>query len=152
MTSRYRIVAPHASASDADGGGDLGQGAYGVVYKALDTQTNTMVALKKMKVETQVDGVSSSTLREITFLRQLKHENVVVLRDVQMQQGRISLIFELEECDLSKLLASSPEPFSEDTVRVSLFQIVCAVSSIFRDLLFYRTSSVIHSCRCSEPK
>jgi serine/threonine protein kinase len=53
-------------------------------YKAVDLRTNTAVALKKMRLETEGEGgISSSTLREITFLRQLRHENVVTLRDVR---------------------------------------------------------------------
>lgn len=118
--SRYRILAPYASAAGSENPGDnIGEGAYGKVYKAIDTLTNTEVALKKMKIETQVDGISSSTLREITFLRMLNHENVIVLRDVEMQNtGRISLIFDLEDCDLAKLLGQNSEPFPEDVVRV----------------------------------
>ena len=88
MQSRYRILAPRSSGSEAEAKGNLGEGSYGVVYQAVDTVTNTLVALKKLKIETtQVDGISSSTLREITLLRQLHHENVVVLRDVEMQNA-----------------------------------------------------------------
>lgn len=120
--SRYRIIAPHVAhdndIQDPEGQG-IGEGAYGKVYKAIDLLTNTEVALKKIKTENEVDGISSSTLREITYLRQLKHENIVVLRDVVWQTaGRISLIFPLEECDLSKLLSQNPQPFPTDLVQV----------------------------------
>jgi hypothetical protein len=120
--SRYKIQAPFASEGDPNNPpGDLGEGSYGVVYKALDLLTNTEVALKKIKMENQVDGISSSTLREITFLRQLKHENVIVLRDVEMHNnGRICLVFDLEDGDLAKLLSQSKEPFSAEAVQVRL--------------------------------
>lgn len=88
--NRYHIVAPKNTYSSNNNNNSsnnnnvnndiIGLGAYGVVYKALDTLTNTYVALKKMKVESESDGISSSTLREITFLTQLKHDNIVKLR------------------------------------------------------------------------
>jgi len=88
--NRYHIVAPKNTYSSNNNNNNsnnnniyndiIGLGAYGVVYKALDTLTNTFVALKKMKVESESDGISSSTLREITFLTQLKHDNIVKLR------------------------------------------------------------------------
>ena len=90
--NRYHIVAPKNTYSSNQNNNNnsnnnnnnnndiIGLGAYGVVYKALDTLTNTYVALKKMKVESECDGISSSTLREITFLTQLKHDNIVKLR------------------------------------------------------------------------
>ena len=118
---RYRIIAPHTSTGSGDGEpeGNIGEGAYGKVYQAVYTHTIVLVALKKIKMETEVDGISSSTLREITFLRQLKHRNVVVLRDVVWQQaGRISLIFDLEEKDLSKMMAQRSDPFPREMVQV----------------------------------
>jgi len=87
--NRYHIVAPKNTYNNTNDNQNnnnhsnndiIGLGAYGVVYKALDTYTNTYVALKKMKVETESDGISSSTLREITFLTKLKHDNIVKLR------------------------------------------------------------------------
>lgn len=117
--SRYKILAPHTSSNAEDPEGNIGEGAYGKVYQALDTHCNVLVALKKIKMETEVDGISSSTLREITFLRQLNHRNVVVLRDVVWQQaGRISLVFDLEEKDLSKLMSQRSHPFPRELVQV----------------------------------
>lgn len=56
-----------------------------MVYKARDKQTNKLVALKKIRVQAEGDiGISSSTLREITLLMQLEHENVVKLENVVM--------------------------------------------------------------------
>jgi len=41
----------------------LGEGTYGVVYKATDLETNDVVAIKKMKIESDVEtGISSVSL------------------------------------------------------------------------------------------
>lgn len=58
-------------------GGSIGEGTYGVVYKSMDLQTNTVVALKRIRLETEDDGIPSTALREISVLRELEHPNIV---------------------------------------------------------------------------
>ena len=58
-------------------GSNCGEGTYGVVYKARDRQTDQFVAMKKIRLETEDDGIPSTTLREISTLRQLRHPNIV---------------------------------------------------------------------------
>ena len=55
----------------------LGEGTYGIVYKCKDLHTGTMVALKKIRLEKEDDGVPSTAIREISLLKGLKHPNVV---------------------------------------------------------------------------
>jgi len=55
----------------------LGEGTYGVVYKAQDKVTGEIVALKKIRLEKEDDGVPSTAIREISLLKSLKHPNIV---------------------------------------------------------------------------
>ncbi|RUS18360.1 hypothetical protein BC937DRAFT_88848 [Endogone sp. FLAS-F59071] len=55
----------------------VGEGTYGVVYKAKNKQTGAIVALKKIRLEAEDEGVPSTAIREISLLKELKHENVV---------------------------------------------------------------------------
>lgn len=55
----------------------LGEGTYGVVYKALNKETGEMVAIKKIRLEKEDDGVPSTAIREISLLKNLKHPNIV---------------------------------------------------------------------------
>lgn len=55
----------------------LGEGTYGVVYKAQDKATGEIVALKKIRLEKEDDGVPSTAIREISLLKSLKHPNIV---------------------------------------------------------------------------
>lgn len=55
----------------------LGEGTYGVVYKGQDKVTGEYVALKKIRLEKEDDGVPSTAIREISLLKSLKHPNVV---------------------------------------------------------------------------
>ena len=55
----------------------LGEGTFGVVHKARHMETGEVVALKKMRLEEEEDGVPATALREIAILRELKHPNVI---------------------------------------------------------------------------
>jgi len=55
----------------------LGEGTYGVVYKAIDTQSKKVYAIKKIKLDREDEGVPSTTLREMSLLKSLDHSNVV---------------------------------------------------------------------------
>jgi len=52
-------------------------GTYGVVYKAKDVTTNQIVALKKIRLEAEDEGVPSTAIREISLLKELKDDNIV---------------------------------------------------------------------------
>lgn len=52
-----------------------------MVYKATDKQTAEYVALKKIRLETEDEGVPSTAIREISLLKELQHPYVVKLKD-----------------------------------------------------------------------
>lgn len=82
----------------------LGEGTYGVVFKAKNTETGDIVALKKIKLEKEDDGVPSTAIREISLLKGIKHPNVVELKEVIYQEDNLYLIFEYCEYDLKKYM------------------------------------------------
>lgn len=95
----------------------IGGGAYGVVYKATDTQSGRLVALKKIKTEIDDDGIPATALREIVFLRQLKHSNVVELKDIVMEPGKYLLVFEYMDSDLHSLMKNIERPLDDTMVQ-----------------------------------
>lgn len=54
----------------------IGQGTFGKVFKATDRQ-GQKVALKKIRLFQEDEGVPSTALREISLLRELQHPNIV---------------------------------------------------------------------------
>lgn len=70
----------------------------------MNEKTGEVIALKKIKLETQSEGVPSTTIREISVLREIDHPNVVKLKDVIMCPNKMYLVFEFLEQDLKKRL------------------------------------------------
>ena len=55
----------------------IGEGTYGVVYKSKHKVTGDIVALKKIRLEQEDEGVPPTAIREISLLKELKHPNIV---------------------------------------------------------------------------
>jgi cyclin-dependent kinase len=52
-------------------------GTYGVVYKARDLSTGGIVAMKKIRLEAEDEGIPSTAIREISLLKELNEEHIV---------------------------------------------------------------------------
>ncbi len=100
----------------------VGGGAYGVVYKGYDTLTNEVIAVKRIKIEAENEGIPSTAIREISLLREIEHENVVKcpltlssrLKDVVTTEQKLYLIFEFVDMDLRQFLEQSEAKASLD--------------------------------------
>jgi len=57
--------------------GKLGKGTYGSVYKAQKANTNDIIAIKKIKLDVDSEGIPSTALREISILKKMAHPNIV---------------------------------------------------------------------------
>jgi serine/threonine protein kinase len=55
----------------------IGEGTYGIVYKAIDKRDMSTVALKLIRLEIESEGVPPTAIREISVLKELHHPNVV---------------------------------------------------------------------------
>ena len=72
----------------------IGEGTYGIVYKAKDVQTEKLVALKKIRINPELEGTPSTSIREIALLKELKHPNIIHLLDVINTANKLVLVFE----------------------------------------------------------
>lgn len=52
------------------------------MIKARDIQTGQLVAIKQLRTQSTEEGIPQTTLREITFLKDLDHPNIVKLLNV----------------------------------------------------------------------
>lgn len=55
----------------------IGEGTYAIVYHAVERATGREVAIKKIKASSFTGGLDVSALREIKYLREIKHRNIV---------------------------------------------------------------------------
>jgi serine/threonine protein kinase len=83
---------------------EVGHGVYGVVYKARNRTTNEIVGLKKIKLESEEEGVPSTAIREISLLKELRHHNIVQLKDIVHTEKKLTLVFEFMDLDLKKYM------------------------------------------------
>jgi len=60
----------------------IGEGTYGVVYKAKNKETGQFIALKKIRLENEDEGIPSTAIREISILKEMIHSTIVSLLDV----------------------------------------------------------------------
>jgi len=86
----------------------IGEGTYGVVYKAKDKIDGRFIALKKIRLEHEDEGVPSTAIREISILKELQHANIVNLLDVVNLPNKLYLVFEYLDQDLKKYMDSVP--------------------------------------------
>ncbi|OEL12619.1 putative serine/threonine-protein kinase [Dichanthelium oligosanthes] len=106
--------------------GQIGQGTYSNVYKARDTVSGKIVALKKVRFDNLEPESVRFMAREILILRRLDHPNVVKLDGLVTSRMSCSLylVFEYMEHDLAGLAASPDIKFTEPQVKCYMHQLL----------------------------
>jgi serine/threonine protein kinase len=118
----------------------IGSGTYGEVYKGKNLKTEEIIAIKKIKIELESEGIPSTALREISILRELKHPNVVELRDVVCDDNKLYLLFEYLEMDLRKYLESLEQfdLLDPEVVKSFIFQILDGIAYCHSKKIIHR--------------
>ena len=112
----------------------IGEGTYGVVYKAKDRVTGEIIALKKIRLEAEDEGIPSTAIREISLLKELQHPNIVRLYDVVHTERKLTLVFEFLDQDLKKYLDVCDSGLGIPILKSFLYQI-CKFSLKFQEIL-----------------
>jgi len=108
----------------------IGEGTYGIVYKGKHRASNEIVALKKIRLENDDEGVPSTAIREISILKELIHPNIVSLNDVILSEKDLYLVFEFLSCDLKRHIDNIPQgSFMEPyMVKSYTYQVIQAIT------------------------
>jgi serine/threonine protein kinase len=116
----------------------LGEGTYGVVYKAKDNVSGEIVALKKIRLEAEDEGVPSTAIREISLLKELAHPNIVSLRNVVHQDNKLYLVFEYLDQDLKKYMDLCGKNLHQMLVKSYLFQLIKGIAHCHAHRVLHR--------------
>ena len=55
----------------------IGEGTYGAVYKVKDPETGQIMAVKRISLASELDGLPATAIREVALLKSLHHVNIV---------------------------------------------------------------------------
>lgn len=122
----------------------IGKGTHGRVYKARHRQTQEFFALKYLH---DCGGTRMSALREITYLKRLKHKNLICMRGVfevesgddaavsQWRQGGKYMVLDYMDFDLNNFLQH---------VTITSAQIKYYYQQILEGLDYCHAQNIIH--------
>ncbi|ERN16931.1 probable serine/threonine-protein kinase At1g54610 [Amborella trichopoda] len=118
----------------------IGQGTYSNVYKARDSLTGKIVALKKVRFDNLEPESVKFMAREILILRRLDHPNVVKLEGLVTSRMSCSLylVFEYMEHDLAGLAAAPGIKFTEPQVKCYVHQLLSGLEHCHNQGVLHR--------------
>ncbi|KAG7624083.1 putative protein-serine/threonine kinase CMGC-CDK-CRK7-CDK9 family [Arabidopsis thaliana] len=104
----------------------IGSGTYSNVYKAKDSLTGNIVALKKVRCDVNERESLKFMAREILILRRLDHPNVIKLEGLvtSRMSSSLYLVFRYMDHDLAGLAASPEIKFTEQQVKCYMKQLL----------------------------
>ncbi|KAJ3146920.1 cyclin-dependent serine/threonine protein kinase [Geranomyces variabilis] len=116
----------------------LGEGTYGIVYKAQNKDTGDIVALKRIRLDNEEEGVPCTAIREISLLKELKHLNIVRLYDVIHTEKKLTLVFEYLDSDLKKFLDGIGGELEESHLKHLMYQLLKGVAFCHEHRVLHR--------------
>ncbi|KAI9924161.1 hypothetical protein ASPWEDRAFT_38430 [Aspergillus wentii DTO 134E9] len=120
----------------------LGEGTYAVVFLGhLRTDTSSFVAIKKIKVNAEYkDGLSMDAIREVKYLQELSHPNVIALHDVfSSKDQNLNLVLEyLPRGDLEMLIKDGDIHYGAADVKAWMGMLVRGVWFCHENFVLHR--------------
>lgn len=134
----------------------VGEGTFGLVYKARDKRNNDEVALKKIMTTRETQGFPVTAIREIKILNLMHHENIVNLREIvtydesesdktepsvankQFAIGDVFMVFDFADYDLSGLLKASGVLWTDRLKKSYMHQLLSGVEYLHSKKIIHR--------------
>ncbi|KAJ9211510.1 hypothetical protein DTO166G4_6877 [Paecilomyces variotii] len=120
----------------------LGEGTYAIVYLAhLRTDPSSLFAIKKIKVNTEYkDGLSMDAIREVKYLQELSHANIIALHDVfSSKDQNLNLVLEfLPLGDLEMLIKDQNIQYGAGDVKAWMGMLCRAVWFCHENFVLHR--------------
>ena len=106
------------------------------VFKGRNRQTGEIVALKEIYLDLE-EGTPSTAIREISLMKELKHENILSLYDVIHTENKLMLVFEYMDKDLKKYIDTRGDQLDYVQTKSFVYQLLSGVA-------FCQESRVLH--------
>ncbi|BDD59177.1 negative regulator of the PHO system [Monascus purpureus] len=116
----------------------LGEGTYATVFKGRNRQTGELVALKEIHLDSE-EGTPSTAIREISLMKELKHESILSLYDVIHTENKLMLVFEYMDEDLKRYMDTRRERGQLDPLTIKSF-----VHQLLKGIAFCHENRVLH--------
>jgi len=120
--------------------GKIGEGTYGAVYKARCRETNELVALKRLKLESETEGFPITSIRETITLLKGKHPNVINVREIVFgnRLDQIYIVMDYMDRDLKSLMQDMSRPFKLEEVKLLMKQLISAIAHLHNNWILHR--------------
>jgi protein kinase len=115
----------------------IGDGTFGSVVQAVNTETGEVVAIKKMKGKFY-SWEECVQLREVQALRKLNHPNIIKLKEVIRENNDLYFVFEYMDANLYQVMKGRDRHFSESKIRNIIYQILQGLAYMHRQGVFHR--------------
>lgn len=117
----------------------VGEGTYAIVYLGKNEKLREDIAIKELKSGMFKDGLDMSAIREVKYLQELKHVNIIQLIDVfASDNGNLNLVLEFLPCDLEVLIKDKLILFKPADVKLWLLMILRGVYHCHRNFILHR--------------
>jgi serine/threonine protein kinase len=118
---------------------EVGQGAFGDVYRAFDTKLQREVALKLLRPRGDSDHVAAATLlREARAMARVRHPNIVPIYGVDTHEGRAGFWSDFVRGQTLSGLLAAHGPFSPRETALIGVDVCRAVGAAHRAGLLHR--------------
>uniref|UniRef100_A0A6G1SFX1 cyclin-dependent kinase n=1 Tax=Aceria tosichella TaxID=561515 RepID=A0A6G1SFX1_9ACAR len=118
----------------------IGEGTYGSVYKARCRENNQLVALKKLKLESETEGFPITSIRESITLLKGKHPNVINVQEIVFSKSldHVYIVMDYMDRDLKSLMHDMKRPFKMAEIKLLMTQIIEAVAHLHNNWIIHR--------------
>ncbi|SCU90594.1 LAMI_0E02762g1_1 [Lachancea mirantina] len=116
----------------------VGEGTYAVVYLGTKQSNNRKIAIKEIKTSGFKDGLDMSAIREVKYLQEMNHVNVIELVDVFMAQNNLNLVLEFLPADLEMIIKDQSILFTPADIKSWLLMTLRGVHHCHRNFILHR--------------
>lgn len=117
----------------------VGEGTYGKVYKAKNLNIDHLVALKKLRLQSEREGFPITSIREIKLLQSFNHPNISTIREIMVESSRIIyMIFEYADNDLGGLLLNKAIKINDAERKDISFQLLKGCAYLHEQNVLHR--------------